>query len=410
MEDFRRQFLLEAAAALKITAGDLQNEEKITGIRKQEISRTLHTIKGTAQTFGFASASRLAHELENILSVAKDKNSGKAEELKSFFREGIGLLIKSLEQENFEFPNSFIEKIRSRVPDSATVQYSSGDFTISIPDEFLSQLSVQEKNSLGSALQNGKNIFCLEVAFGLETFADELIKLREALNSTGEIIATMPGAKSNGSNKIGFCILFATSSETSKIKAIAEENAAQIIFDSSLPKVFSNDATGVLEEIVRHGQETAKSFGKQIRFETSANETNLPADKLKVVFEILLHLVRNAVDHAIETSGKIEIHLKSEDKGLRLVVSDDGRGIDLKRVKTKAIEKNLISADKNLTEQQTIDLIFLPEFSTKSSITEISGRGVGLDAVKAAAEKIGGKIAVRSSSGKGTTFEIFLPR
>ena len=95
---------------------------------------------------------------------------------------------------------------------------------------------------------------------------------------------------------------------------------------------------------------------------------------------------------------------------MRLIVSDDGRGIDADEIKAKAVEKNLISADEILTEQEKIDLIFLPELSTKSAATEISGRGVGLDAVKYAIEKAGGRINVKSRSGKGAAFEIVLPR
>ncbi len=407
MEDFRRQFLLEAAATLKTIADNLQNTETLSDTERREIFRTLHTVKGTAQTFGFSSASRLAHELENLLSVAEDKKFGEAGELKSFFHEGIGLLINSLERKDFEYPNSFIKKIRSQIPDTAAARNVPDNFSPEIPNEFFSQLTNQEKNTLRSALQNEKNIFCLEVGFKLETFADALIDFREALNSSGEIIATLPGAESSGDGKIGFQILFASAATRSKIETIAEESAAEIIYDSATD-IFSNDVQGVLAEIVKHGQETAKKLGRQVRFETSGDETNLSGDKLKIVFEILLHLIRNAVDHAIETSGKIEISLKEEKNGWRLIVSDDGRGIDLEKIKAKAIREKLIT-DGFLSEQEMIDLIFLPEFSTKQSVTETSGRGVGLDAVKSAVEKAGGKINVESHRGRGTRFEIFLP-
>jgi len=408
MEDFRRQFLLEAAATLKTIAENLQSAETLSDTERREIFRTLHTVKGTAQTFGFSSASRLAHELENLLSVAENKKFNEAGELKSFFREGIGLLINSLERKDFEYPNSFIKKIRLHIPDATAAENVSDNFSPEIPNDFFSQLTHQEKNTLRSALQNEKNIFCLEVGFGLETFADGLINFREALNSCGEIIATLPGANSSGDGKIDFQILFASTAERSEIQTIADESAAEIIYDSA-PDVFSNDVAGVLAEIVKHGRETAKKLGKQIQFETSGDETNLSDDKLKIVFEILLHLVRNAVDHAVETSGKIEINLKEEKNGWRLIVSDDGRGIDVEKIKAKAIEEKLITSDF-LNERETIDLIFLPEFSTKSLVTETSGRGVGLDAVKSAVEKSGGKIKVESRRGRGTTFEIFLPQ
>ena len=129
-----------------------------------------------------------------------------------------------------------------------------------------------------------------------------------------------------------------------------------------------------------------------------------------MIFDVLVHLIRNAVDHAVESAGKIKINLGTEENNLRLSVSDDGRGIDSEKIKAKAVEKYLVSAAENLTEQETLDLIFLPEFPTASKLTEISGRGIGLDAVKTAVEARGGKINVKSQSGKGTTFEIYLPK
>ncbi len=167
---------------------------------------------------------------------------------------------------------------------------------------------------------------------------------------------------------------------------------------------------GILSKIVAHGENLAGKLDKEIDFEVCADEINLSAEKLKLVFDILLHLIRNAVDHAIEKKGEIQLGVKADENGQRLIVADNGSGIDLEKVKAKAIEKNLISADTVLTEQATLILIFQSEFSTSQGITEISGRGIGLDVVKDAVEKADGKISVKSQSGKGTTFEIFLPR
>jgi two-component system chemotaxis sensor kinase CheA len=122
----------------------------------------------------------------------------------------------------------------------------------------------------------------------------------------------------------------------------------------------------------------ASKLGKRIRFKTSSDEIELSLEKLRLVFDILLHLVRNAVDHAFETSGQIEIQLAAQANNLRLIVSDDGRGISANEIKAAAVKKNLISRDKISIQQEMLDLIFLPEFSTKSFVTEISGRRVGL--------------------------------
>ena len=409
MEDFRQQFLTEAAENLRALAEVWRNAEANYDSGRRDAFRTLHTIKGTAQTFGYKSSSRLAHELENLLLVTGGEKTAEAENSKTLFLEGIGILIKSLEQKNYKIPASFRKKIHDLIPKTSDIEKDADDFPPAIPNEFFSQLSIQEKSAIRAARENEKNIFCFEVGFEAANFADELINFRESLNAAGEIIATLPSTKTNADGKIGFQILFASAMENPKIEAIAEAGAAEIIFNSS-PGVFSNDVPGVLAQVVKHGEETAEKLGKRIRFETSIDEVKPSPRSLKLIFDVLLHLVRNAVDHAVETSGQIEIHLKTEENNLRLLVSDDGSGIDWDDIKAKAVEKKLISGDVILTEQETLDLIFLPELSTKSAVTEISGRGIGLDAVKFAIEKAGGVINVGSRSGKGTVFDIILPQ
>jgi len=413
MEDFRRQFLTEAAENLRVLIENWRKAEAIYDSVRRDSFRTLHTIKGTAQTFGYSSSSRLAHKLEDLLLIIRNEKTVEAENSKSLFLEGIRLLIKSLERKDYDIPASFINKVHDLIPAASPFEEKSvsKNLLLDIPTEFLSQLSTQEKNAIRAAREDKKNILCFEVGFEAANFADELINFREILCEAGEIIATLPGAKFNAHGKIGFQILFASSADISKIEAIAEAGAAEIVFNSS-PIIFSNDAAGVLAQIVKHGKETAEKLGKRIQFETFAADIKLSPRRLKLIFNVLLHLVRNAVDHAVETSGRIEIHLKTDENSLRLIVSDDGRGIDSQRVKAKAVEQNLISGDKILSAQEALDLIFLPELSTKSAATaeEISGRGVGLDAVKFEIEKDGGKINVTSQSGKGATFEIVLPR
>ena len=399
MEKFRRQFLLDSVKNLKHLQNDLGNAER------REVFRTLHTIKGTAQTFGFASASLLAHELETILSAEQNISN---KNFKSLFTEGIGLLIDSFEQKDFEFPAQFVGKVHQLIPQK-TQAIIPVNVPPEIPPEIFAQLSRTEKTALNSAVQDEQNLYCFEIGFELENFTNGFKIFRETLSASGEIIATLPSAKLGGNGKIGFQILFASSAKPANIKKIAKTHAAEIIFDTS-PKNFTNDLQGVLSKIVAHGESLANKLSKEIIFEISADEIRLSDEKLKLVFDVLLHLTRNAVDHAIEKKGKIELSVKADENGQRLIFSDDGSGIDLEKVKAKAIEKNLISADTVLTEQATLCLIFQSEFSTSQELTEISGRGIGLDAVKDAVEKADGIISVKSQSGKGTTFEIFLPR
>jgi chemotaxis protein histidine kinase CheA len=380
MEDFRQHFLTESIKKLSDISANVQNVEPLSGAEKRELLRTLHTIKGSSQTFGFASAGNLAHKLESLLSV-KTEDILINKNVKNLFVEGIELLIKSFQEKHLEIPVTFTEKINTFVPDSIEKNESSETLLPKIPVEVSSQLSSQEENALVAALNEGKNIYGLEVGFELAKFAVEFKDLREILSKSNEIIATLPSPKFKASGKIGFQFIFASPQRIEQIQ----------------------------EQVADHGETLAKEFGKQIKFEVSTGEVKLSAQKLKLIFDVLLHLTRNAVDHAIESAGKVEINLKAQENGLNLSVSDNGRGINLEKITAKAVEKNLISADKKLNEQEILELIFLPEFSTASKLTEISGRGIGLDAVKDAVETANGKINVKSQAGKGTTFEIFLP-
>ena len=398
MEDFRRQFTLETIEMLESLKRNLQGEEAVSGLRKREIFRALHTVKGTAQTFGFDEASSLAHELETLLSAAENS--------KVLLIEGFGLLIESLTETSFNIPKNFTEKLRAASPNITETPDFSTDYSSRIPKEVLSQLSNQEKNTLQTAIRAGQHLACLEINFELTRFADELINFRARLNKSGEIIATFPSAKFSDNGKIGFQFLLASPSE---IGEIFRDTEADILWDIA-PTSYPNDVRGVLLQAARHGREVAAKLGKHVKIKTRTEEITLTATTLKLVFEVLTHLVRNAVDHAIGSKGAVDINLKIVENGIVLLVADDGRGIDLKAVRVAAIEKKFISGDQDLSERETVELIFLSEFSTKSDVTEISGRGIGLDAVKHAIEKHGGKISLATEKEKGTTFEIFLPQ
>lgn len=406
MEEFRRQFLHETVATLENLSNEFQSAESFSDSRKSEIFRTLHTVKGTSQTFGYQTSSRLAHHLETLFAKLKTQDFSANNEQKTLFIEGVEILIESLKQKNFTVPDYYADKMRVVPSNGVTDEVQNS--LLDIPDVFLSQLAAQEKSTLRTALDNKKTLFCLEVKFTLASFAEQLISIREKLDLSGEIIATLPGAQSNVAEKIGFQILLASSTSRSELEEIARAYAAQIVFDSSQNDAFSN-LPGVLSNLVKHGKTVAKALGKQIEFQVAGESVNLVSDKLKLVFDVLLHIIRNAVDHAFEKNGKVEITVKAESNNLNLIVSDNGRGIDLEKLRQKAVEKNLISTDQILSEKETIDLIFLPELSTKSEITEISGRGIGLDAVKSAVEKAGGQITVESEIEKGAKFQINLP-
>ena len=178
----------------------------------------------------------------------------------------------------------------------------------------------------------------------------------------------------------------------------------------------------VFNRFPRHLQQMVASHQKPAKLKTIGGEVSVDKAIAEKLYEPLLHLIRNAYDHGLETSevrskqGKSEagkITIQAYNRGNRTVIEikDDGGGIDLEKVLTKAIEKNFIDPSQleNLSNKEITDFLFLPGFSTASEVTDLSGRGVGLDVVKNQITSLDGVISVRSVLGEGTTFTLQLP-
>jgi len=167
-------------------------------------------------------------------------------------------------------------------------------------------------------------------------------------------------------------------------------------------------------------RELSRSSRKNVGLEMLGEETEIDRNVVEELYEPLVHMIRNAVDHGIETpedriqAGKPQqgtILLKAYHTGgnILIEISDDGRGIDRERVVQKAIASGIIGKDQPLSESDVLGLIFHPGFSTAQTVTDISGRGVGMDVVKQRIEKLRGRLDVRSAYGRGCTVIITLP-
>ncbi len=176
----------------------------------------------------------------------------------------------------------------------------------------------------------------------------------------------------------------------------------------------------VFQRMPRLVRETAAQTGKEVRLEIEGEATEVDKTVIERLGEPLTHMIRNAIDHGLEppeeriTSGKPAegtVKLSAEHRGGRIIieVSDDGRGINRSKVRQKAIERGLISPNANLSDEEVDNLIFLPGFSTANQVSNISGRGVGLDVVRRNIVDLGGRITIGSSLGKGSKFSLTLP-
>ena len=174
------------------------------------------------------------------------------------------------------------------------------------------------------------------------------------------------------------------------------------------------------QRMARLVRDLSKNSGKLVNVVTVGEDTEIDRNMVEEIYNPLVHMIRNAVDHGMETpeeriqAGKPErgtIKLKAFHRGGNIVIeiSDDGRGLNREKIRQKAIKNGLISPSDALTDQEINRLILLPGFSTAEKITDISGRGVGMDVVKQAVEKLRGKMDIQSVEGKGTTFVTGFP-
>ncbi|WIM06755.1 MAG: chemotaxis protein CheA [Candidatus Nitricoxidivorans perseverans] len=178
----------------------------------------------------------------------------------------------------------------------------------------------------------------------------------------------------------------------------------------------------LFQKYPRIARDLARSLGKDVELVLTGEDTEIDKTMIEDLSDPIIHLIRNAVDHGVEPSAerlalgkpeKSEVRLEARQEGdhIVLVVADDGRGMNAEKLRAKAVEKGLITDEEanTMDERQSLNLVFLPGFSTKDTASDVSGRGVGMDVVRTNIQKLNGSIEIKSSPGKGSTFIISLP-
>lgn len=177
---------------------------------------------------------------------------------------------------------------------------------------------------------------------------------------------------------------------------------------------------GTFQKMTRLVRDLAGQLGKEIRLVIEGDETEVDRTVIEEIGDPLMHMVRNAADHGIEASaaraaagkpvsGTITLRARHEGGFVVIEIADDGGGLDPTRLRAKAIERGIITADSILDDQDALELIFTPGFSTAEHVSDLSGRGVGMDVVRRNIERLRGTVEIDSRLGAGTTFTIFLP-
>jgi two-component system chemotaxis sensor kinase CheA len=190
----------------------------------------------------------------------------------------------------------------------------------------------------------------------------------------------------------------------------------------SVMKARMQPVSNIFSKMPRMVRDLSQSLGRRVRLHMEGQDTELDKSLLEAIKDPLTHAVRNSMDHGIEQpevrqaagkdpEGTLKLRASQEGSHVVIEVSDDGAGIAVERIRQKAIERGLITPQRaaQLAERELLQLIFVPGFSTAAAVTNVSGRGVGMDVVRTNVEKIGGKVEIDSRAGKGTTLRMRIP-
>jgi two-component system chemotaxis sensor kinase CheA len=245
-------------------------------------------------------------------------------------------------------------------------------------------------------------------------------RLDQVLNLSGEI-----GLTKNRLNSLRSDILNGRSdAETLHAldQAVSQLDLLVSDLQNAVMKTRMQPIGRLFQKYPRIARDLARNLGKDVELILSGEDTEIDKTMIEDLSDPIIHLIRNAVDHGVETPAdrlaagkpeKSEVRLEARQEGdhIVLVVADDGRGMNPERLRAKALEKGLITDEEanTMDERQSFGLVFLPGFSTKDVASDVSGRGVGMDVVKTNIQKLNGSIEIRSSAGKGTSFIISLP-
>jgi two-component system, chemotaxis family, sensor kinase CheA len=361
--------------------------------------RALHTIKGSGGMLELGDVSTFSHKLENVCDLVRNGSLPLSSVLIEMLFEGRDLLTALIRAgtDGTPQPNSagFAERLETIV-----LRHSHSDA------EEAQQLSPGATSTAGKARPR--------------TIRVDIARLDVLLDLVGELVITK--------NRIAQITTLLTRSEgQDPAKLIAELNTAAALLartSTDLQEAVMHSRmvriAGVFERFPRVVRDLAKSRGKEIELTIEGAETDLDKTIVDEIGEPLMHLVRNCVDHGIESpkrrrecgkdpTGKIELRAAHEGNSVVVQIRDDGGGVDLERVRERGVALGLISADAEQTERELLELLFVPGFSTARSVSELSGRGVGMDVVRRAIGRLSGTLEVASRPGLGTTFTIRLP-
>lgn len=406
-----------------------------------DIFRQVHSFKGNCGFFGFAQMEKLSHQMENILDRVKsgsklavenpadqllaaldvlqqavndvsDGNEGTVDDLDKHLNQ-LQLLVppllgEFLVEEGVE-EKAVTEAVETQKKPVGEILVEKGKASPVQVDNALKK----QQQKLNEAKKEAKPAARTKTPAKRQDIRVDLGKLDNLINLIGELVIAenmlihnpdLVGMELENFNKAG--------QHMSKLVRELQEMAMSI---RMIP------VSGLFRRMIRLVHDISVKAGKKVDLELIGEETEIDKTVIETITDPLVHLLRNSLDHGLETpdersangkteKGTVRLQARHEEGEVWVTVEDDGRGLNRDKILEKAISKGLIDGDgSDLNDKQIYNMIFMPGFSTAAQITDISGRGVGMDVVKRNLEKIKGKIDVSSTPGQGTRIDLRIP-
>ncbi|MCC6406795.1 MAG: chemotaxis protein CheA [Planctomycetes bacterium] len=463
MDDVVNEFLVESYENLDRLDTDLVSLEENPTERAKlaSIFRTIHTIKGTCGFLGFGKLERVAHVGESLLSKLRDGELTLDSDITSGLLamvDAVRKMLGHIEQSRSEGDEDYaalIEQLTKLSGRSAASASPAGAVPAALPNAEHKAPPPAPPASLGDVLLNTGAVSPKEIDMAVaKQLAGDPLRIGELLVEQGSIThdtirdalkkqqETHPTSVADSSIRVDVGLLDKLMNLVGELvlarNQILQHNARQgdnaysatsqrlnlitTELQESVMKTRMQPIGNIWSKLPRVVRDLARQCGKEIRIEMEGKDTELDKTIIEAIKDPLTHIVRNSVDHGVEApevraakgkprEGVLFLRAFHEGGQVNIEIHDDGAGIDADRVKKKAIEKGLITAEQSarMSEREAINLIFLPGFSTAQRVSNVSGRGVGMDVVKTNIEKIGGQVDLQNHAGQGMTIKIKIP-
>jgi two-component system chemotaxis sensor kinase CheA len=462
-DDIVREFLVESNENLDLLDRELVFLEKEPQSREKlaSVFRSIHTLKGTCGFLGFTKLESVAHVSENLLSKLRDGEMQLTPEITTALLQMVDTIRQMLEsiehhgREGERDDSKLIERLtalqrkgkggsakveekaaappapvnaenaaEAAIPTMGEILVERGAATAEEVAKAIKQQEEGDPRRLGEILVEQGAVKPREIVEALQTqqvartAASEtsirvnVEQLDKLMNLVGELVLAR--------NQI---LRFTAASEDAGVTTSTQRlNHITTELQEGVMKTRMQPIGNIWSKFPRTVRDVATACGKKVRIEMEGQGTELDKTIIESIKDPLTHLVRNSVDHGIEIpekrvqagkpeEGRLTLRAFHEGGQVNIEISDDGAGLDGERIRSKAVQRGLIAAEQagRLSEREIANLIFMPGFSTAENVTNVSGRGVGMDVVKTNIEKIGGTVDVQSRVGAGTTVRMKIP-